>query len=333
MTDSALEYLPSPDEEVFELAAPEGRQDQIHEDSIRLERRGISQPTQSEFWMRQTSYKFAVAAKLREAGRADLAADLENCHSHYTVRQCNGCGKVEKFANRCERHYCPECQPRLSHDRQEATRWWTFQVQQPKHVVLTVKNVPDLSSGHFDELKKWFTNLRRRKFARHWRGGLWRVEVTNEGRGWHLHIHALIDADFIAQDQLSIQWEHVTGGMGRIVRVKDARRQDYLLEVTKYTVKGVQLAAWSAEKILAFVLASDGHRLFGTFGSLFAQSAAFKEFWLTYSTKHLSCPCGSCEFRFFDENEFEWHQATLRGPPEPPAPEAQLLFFVTAPAP
>ena len=177
----------------------------------------------------------------------DLAAKLEHCHTEYTFAVCGDCGRVAKFPNRCDCHYCPECQPRLSHDRKEAVEWWTTLVTEPKHVVLTVRNTPDLQPGHIDELRDYFSALRRTAFATKvtywwiqnppattdstceppppviqqikryqdrtatgyclksspWRGGFYSFECTNERRGWHLHIHALIDSDFISKQILA----------------------------------------------------------------------------------------------------------------------------------
>jgi hypothetical protein len=149
-------------------------------------------------------------------------------------------------------------------------RWWTEQIQQPKHVVLTIRNVPDLTGDHVDELRKWWNQLRRRKFAKGWRGGFYTIQTTNKGKGWHPHIHALIDARFIDESELSKQWLAVTRGAGYNVRVRDARQEDYLREVTRYAVHGAQLAAWTPDQIATFVRAFTGKRTFGVFGSLYA---------------------------------------------------------------
>lgn len=315
--------------EGFDLATPANRTDRTP-DSLKLERRGVTAPKQqAEFWSRQTGYKNAVVAKLRSRSRPDLYASLEGCHQFYTIRQCGKCGTVEKFANRCERHYCPECQPRLAWDRERATAWWANTVHGPKHVVLTVKNVSDLTSGHFAELKRWFAALRRRKFAKGWRGGLWRIEVTKEGRGWHLHIHALVDAFFIDQFRLSEEWSKISRGAARIVKVKSCRQSDYLSEVIKYTVKGSALAAWSPEEIETFIDATQHQRLFGVFGSLFNKRQQFKAYWQHYHDLAKVCRCGCGTFFFLTELEYDWKEATqgeslLSRPPPPTLQQLSL---------
>jgi len=298
---------PSPETPSDELQLDESTENPPRFDAepLKLERRGTTQQLhQSLLWAKCTIHKNTVAAKLRAFGRLEEAANLENCHTHYTVAVCNGCQKVQKFPNRCDLFYCAECQPRLSQDRKKAVEWWTTEIKQPKHVVLTVKNVADLNSGHVQQLRKWFTNLRRSKFARNWIGGFYSIEVTNEGNGWHLHLHILVDARWIDSIELSSQWAKQTNGFGRIVKVQDARKKDYLAEVTKYCVKGVQLAAWDARTISTFIDAFKGLRTFGVFGSLYGARTKFYEFWKSVSGQKPACSCGCCDARYFSEAEF-----------------------------
>jgi hypothetical protein len=274
-------------------------------DPLQLETRGVTQQIhQTLLWAKCTIHKNSVAAKLRQVGRAEDAQVLENCHTQYTYAQCKGCSRVNRFPNRCDRFYCPECQPRLAADRKKAVEWWATEVRQPKHVVLTVQNVNDLNKGHVKQLRRWWTNLRRSKLAANWHGGFYSIEVTNEGKGWHLHIHALIDARWIDSFRLSEHWAKVTSGMGRIVKVKDARGKDYLAEVTKYCVKGPQLAAWTPETITTFIDAFQGVRTFGVFGSLYGARTKFAEWWHQVRNVKPICQCGCSEAWYFSESEW-----------------------------
>lgn len=283
---------------------------------VSLEDRGVTQqPTDSPseanrewyqqlIWSKATIAKNSIAAKLRSINRLDEADTLEKCHTVYTVCQCRGCGRVNKFPNRCDNKHCPECQPRLANDREKAVSFWVDRVGQPKLVTLTVRNTADLTRGHVDEFMKWFGNLRRRKFASNWLGGFWSIEVTKEANNWHLHLHALVNARWIDQAELSKTWREVTNGLGYIVDVRDARRDDYRRKVKKYAVKGSQLAAWTPTEIGTFIDAFDGKRCFGVFGSLFKQRAEFAEFWKSVRKSKPVCECGCCEVWYFTESEF-----------------------------
>lgn len=294
------------------------KQPRCEAEPVQLETRGTTQQLhQSLLWSKATIHKNTTAAKLREAGRLDDALTLENCHTKYTFAICKGCSTVSKFPNRCDNFFCAECQPRCTADRQKAVEWWTREVTQPKHVVLTVQNVLWLSAGHVREFRKWFTKLRRSKFARNWVGGFYTIEVTNEGRGWHLHLHALVDAKWIDSFGLSAAWSKATNGLGRIVKVKDARGRDYLNEVTKYLVKGPQLAAWSKEEIATFVDAFRGVRTFGVFGDLYGKRTEFSEWWKLQRKTKPQCTCGCSDMHYLTEMEFL--EMDLRAGPEPKA--------------
>jgi hypothetical protein len=310
------------------------------EDSILLERRGLTPQTtpkphlkpfrtfQVYFWQQQTVHKNSIAAKLREAGMSAEAAKLENCHSTWTVAICGDCGAVRKFPNRCDLFFCPECQSTIGHHRKKQVEWWTRLVVQPKHLVLTVKNVRNLTAGHVAEFRSWFTKLRRRKFCRNWKGGFYSIECTNEGSGWHLHLHALVEAKWIDQAQLSKEWSSATKGFGRIVKVKDVREGSYLAELTKYVAKGSDLAKWSTPDISTFVRAFANARTFGVFGSLYGARTKFAEFVASIREHRPKCDCGSCNVRYLSEADFLLLE--LRPPvqasPAPP-PDLQLRFL------
>src|SRR4051794_39464160 len=80
---------------------------------VKLEIRGVTPHLQSLLWSKHTVHKNTIAAKIRECGASELALSLENCHSTYTIQVCSACNVVMKFPNRCDRLWCPECQPRL----------------------------------------------------------------------------------------------------------------------------------------------------------------------------------------------------------------------------
>lgn len=197
---------------------------------------------------------------------------------------------------------------RLSRERKTAVEWWTQSIKQPKHVVLTVRNADVLTKQYVQTIKSAFSRLRRTKFARNWTGGFYSVEVTNESRGWHVHIHALVDAKWIDARELSQQWAKAVGQEFAIVKVKDARGADYLAEVTKYAVKGNDLSRWSSPDIVAFIDAFDGVRTFGVFGTLYGKRTEFREFLDQLQRLRIRCDCGCERWRIMSDQEFEWNE-------------------------
>ena len=312
------------------------------EESLKLEGRGTTSQKprkhparkgklpQLEFWKTQSAHKHIVADKLRQAGLEDTASKLDNCHTYYTVCQCCQCRKVRKFPNRCDLFCCPECQASLAADRRKQVEWWVNEVRQPKHVCLTLKNTATLTRKDVVRIRTDFARLRRRKFCKNWNGGFYSIEVTNEGKGWHLHLHALVDSVWIDQLELAEQWQSVTKGRGRIVWAKRARSGSFVVETAKYIVKGNMLAAWSPDKLKQFVQAFQNLRIFGVFGSLYGKRTEFAEWIAELKSVRPRCSCGSCEVKYYSEMEWLIHEEVGTGPaparPPPPPPEHQLSW-------
>lgn len=297
---------------------------------IQLETTGItSQKIQAELFQTRLLHKSSVEAKLRTVGCLDIADTLRECHSRQSWAECQGCRKAKTFWNRCENFYCPACQPHLANDRAESIQWWTRQITQPKHVVLTVRNTRELTFAYVRWFKKCLTRLRRSVFADNWLGGTWALEVTNESAGWHLHAHLLIDAKYINQGELAVRWAKLVGQDFAIVKVKDARGQDYLKEVCKYAVKGSQLAKWTGADIATFIHALQGQRTFGVFGSLYGKRTQWKEYIDSISEERGTCECGVKHWRVYDAEAWEAHlidrQSSQDKPMPPPRRDLRTL--------
>jgi hypothetical protein len=283
--------------------------------SVQLETRGTSSHAlQGSLWRSGEVFAASVAAKLREFGRFDLCEPLEHCHTESVNLRCSGCKRVNTVWNRCDLFYCPRCQPRLARERAEGVEWWAKQIGQPKHVVLTLTNTPTLTKEMVRYAVKSFARLRRMKVFSQVSGGFYRLEVTNEGRGWHLHIHVLCDVRFLDSGLLAIKWNEANRGFGHIVKVKDCRCREYLNEVTKYAVKGSDLAKWSAADISTFVDAFKGVRSFGVFGVLYGKRTEWKEWLSTLAEKRATCVCGCSDYKVCSDKELEWLELHVNSP-------------------
>ncbi len=334
-----------PDSQVLETLSsvvpvpPEGSSD-LDEDPIaehrfdrkplQLERRGVTpqneerfvKPRQGFLFAKELIWKESIVAKLDEGHRNELANKIRSCHTEKSVRMCNGCRRASFFWNRCDVKWCPICAEKLAHERRESVTWWTKQIEQPKHMVLTRRNTETLSKEDVRSFKDSFTKLRRRKFASNWKGGFYALEVTNESRGWHLHLHALVDARWIDSGELARTWAEIIGQDFAIVKVKDAREGSYLSEVTKYAVKGNDLAGWSTPDIVTLIEALEGVKCFGVFGSLYGKRTEWREFLDELQAGRVRCECGCSSWRIMSEAEFTWETEVtipnmLARPPTP----------------
>lgn len=299
--------------------------------------------------------------KLRSLEREDLAGPLDECHRDASYKRCRNCRNVSVFYNRCERVGCPICASRLARDRRESVAFYAREVQQPKHVVLTVYSVEKLTKAYVRQLKADWRKLRNRKFAKSgdywqtgcdartrrplfrrttkWRGGFWSLDVTwtkphdagevrhKDGRTWiteeatpggfHIHFHALIDADYIDRDRLEDEWCAVRKQSIAVCRVYDVGGKDYTAEVCKYVSDGVSLGNWPADVLVQFYDAFNRERTFDCFGVLYKLRKARREALEALLTKWDTCECGCQDFDYLDE--FQWEAegcVAARPPPE-----------------
>lgn len=288
----------------FDLAPSVQRADEDSGVVVQLETRGATpQFAQVNFWRSQTIHKESILCKLRSINRQDLCQSVEKCHTQESILYCTGCRKKKTVFNRCEVKWCPECQARLSRERRETVEWWTKEIHQPKHVVLTCRNTERFTRDQVRAFKASFVRLRRTKFASNWEGGFYSLEVTNEGKGWHLHLHALVNARFIDSKILAQTWAKIVGQDFAIVCVKDARSKSYLNEVTKYAVKGSQLASWTGSDIAEFIDALDGIKTFGVFGELYSKRQLFREWIDQLQSGTQECECGCAHLIFLSPDE------------------------------
>jgi len=308
---AAVEELLSPPE-----ASPDSQSPSTAAPSIaQLERPGIT--SQSSLWANGVPAKDTIVSKLESIGREDLAAPLRECATRWTVHECTQCGKHYCHSNHCDRRYCPVCQPRLARKRRAELEWWCARLPHAKHVVLTVRNSETISAERIRWLKACFGRLRRRKLAKAWQGGVYSIEVTNEGRGWHIHLHALLEAPWIDPHDLAREWAQIVGQDFAIVAVRGGSGKKYVSEVLKYAAKGSEVASWSPEDIAAFADAIQSVRLFGVFGSAYGKREEWKQAMEELSEREqgLVCVCGSTDFRTWENLDYLAAMRLYHAPP------------------
>ena len=258
--------------------------------------RPLNLPLNSEeIWAEQIHRK---TLGLVDVGISD---SLAKCGKDEWFRTCFDCGQVKTFFYRCSLKFCPRCNWLISRRRAEIIKHWVLEVTQPKHIVLTMRNKKLISRDSIRCFQKAFSKLRRQDIWGKVKGGCVSIEVTNEGRGWHIHGHILADVRWMPAGLLARKWGELVGQDFAIVKVQDVREQSYLNEVTKYVVKASQMAKWPGEEIAAFIGAIRGVRMFAPFGSLYALQRKIKAELEALRPDAAPCDCGCGQFRFEDE--------------------------------
>lgn len=231
-------------------------------------------------------------ARRRALDMADfIAHNTEGVKEHSRLSRCGNYLVFRHYYTRdivrlhaaefCKQHLlCPLCAIRRGAKLMKAylERWEYIRAGEtalkPFLVTFTVKNGPDLDErmGHLrrslQKLHKRRTGTRQRSECRKAEAGVWSYEVTNRGKGWHPHAHAIwLCATPPDQAALRAEWEGITGDSFMVdVRPIAGDPVEGFCEVFKYALKFSELSPlhnWEAYKVL------HGCRLIAAFGGFY----------------------------------------------------------------
>lgn len=231
------------------------------------------------------------------------AAGLHLCRVALAFRELT-CGVSLVRPSSCRVRGCPDCErsraARVVGHYQRAAEAMTW----PALVTVTIRNVPDDLEGirgGIDLLTAGWVKLGRRAIfrggrCRDWRGrhasaiakhgwrghrpvagGLRSIEVTdgNQPGRLHVHLHALVDCQWLDQRELADAWREVTDGAGFIVDIRRIRERGAglrgaLAEVLKYVAKPSErlIDPEHPDRLAALLLAMKDRRLISGFGSM-----------------------------------------------------------------
>lgn len=164
--------------------------------------------TEDEFRIRQASEirvdrdkaRRRLIDRLDEEGETKHAARLERC-GEFIGMTCTSCGTSKAAYRRCDQKHCPACAPLLAHKKVTRLDPVCREFLHPLFVTFTTKNfrAAEKKGTGIRQLRQAFTKLRRQRW---WRdcvlGGVCTFELTNKGKGWHPHGHALIDCAWLS---------------------------------------------------------------------------------------------------------------------------------------
>ncbi len=219
----------------------------------------------------------------RSVARARLLSRLEDEDADtHSVRlskcgealrlKCTCCGLVRVAHRRCDLKWCPSCAPRLAFDRTQKYAPIVNTFAHPLFVTFTTRNF-DARSKKTTGMREVIRAFKRLRCQRWWRravaGGVAAFEMTRRNKGWHPHVHGLLDARWFAATvtappigstaeqykercrvacvELAEQWTLALGGRPGSAKVRRVRLRpgqsisDCLKEVMKYSVTAESL--------------------------------------------------------------------------------------------
>jgi len=216
------------------------------------------------------AFKRALAQSLAACGRAAEAEAVGHCGDQFKTGKCEDCGAFPAFPTSCKHRLCPDCAARrgalLVSEHESLLKGLRY----PKMLTLTFLSVAHLTRGFVRWARNCFTRLRHRKiFSGCW-GGIYSFEATyTEGKGWHLHIHAVIGSKFIPQEELSAEWQKITGAWDVDIRaVRGDDKWSAIQEVVKYPAKAATFMNNPA-LVDEFLKATEGVSLAYGFGAMY----------------------------------------------------------------
>jgi len=242
---------------------------------------------------KQTAHhrNLALAIKCDEAGLETYAEPLRMCTVTSGLFICSGCGNYSYHPNHCKSRLCAYCAPAKAKKRAKLVRYMLSHMVHPKFLTLTMARCDALKDG-LSRIRKAFTRWRNWKQIKPMiTGGYYQLEVVAKDDGWHVHLHALIDGQFLPKNIIWTTWAKALGVKQVNVDISAASRGEVAHEVAKYAAKAVQVKDWTPDQLAEFVAAMKNCRLSGTFGEWF--NAKVDELLHEDPPDPLKCPhCG-----------------------------------------
>lgn len=170
---------------------------------------------------------------------------------------------------RCRDRLCPLCSRLRGQAVRRRVKALATKANALRFVTFTLPRDEASLGGRIDKLLHAFSALRRRAFWKdRCKGGLFVIETTRgrKGEHWHVHLHVLVDGEYMAQSALKAEWSEVVGSEA-IVDIRAAySREKAVNYVCKYVSKGSDVDAWDDVVICEYAEGVHRRRLMGTFG-------------------------------------------------------------------
>lgn len=193
-----------------------------------------------------------------------------NCGAALWV-QVNAQGdEYRTVCNTCHDRFCDPC-GRTRARRINFNLKTILKNKRPLFLTLTLRHSTTPLADQIDRLLRSFTRLRHRAW---WKANVYggaafmELKVSAFDDLWHVHLHLLVDSEYLPQRKLSDEWHAVTGDSS----IVDVREPKSLAVVANYVVKYVTKPADSSvfaapDRLQEMMTALRGRRLCLTFGT------------------------------------------------------------------
>lgn len=200
-----------------------------------------------------------------------MAAKLTDCCVHGVACVHSETEEAGYVPIKCRSRLCETCAKERAFEYQSIITDCVKVMDQPRFLTLTLRGTSATLATQLRRLKDAWSRLRRSKYwARRATGGVYTIEVTwsTEHQAWHPHIHAVVDAKWLDQQELRDAWYRLTTD-SYIVHIEQVHsRADLARRLCHYLAKTGQPLKIPNARIPEFAASVASLRMLQTFGSL-----------------------------------------------------------------
>ncbi len=209
--------------------------------------------------------KRAIAERFKLEGYDDLHNKLSDCSEVSRAVVCIRCQSAFYIEDHCRQRTCPLCSYKESRKRGNFIERICQKMKHPKFITLTMPRWSKVPQDGIVYLRDRWNELRGHKLFAACRGGVYQIELKPKQNGWHIHLHAIVDAPFIPYQQLFTAWKTILRLPYVGVYIEAANTPQQRHYVAKYTAKSADFDG-DLSTVVNWYLATKGQRLYSTFG-------------------------------------------------------------------
>lgn len=193
-----------------------------------------------------------------------------NCGSAAYLYYSPSAGKATVKANFCRDRFCVPCATARARRVREAI---LAQVagRRVRFATFTLRHSRSALRDQIKRIYNAFNAFRRRRdIASRITGGVAILEIKLSDRDglWHVHLHCLLEGDYIDQRQLSAHWLAVTGDSSIVHICHVGSTSDRVAYATKYAAKGLDASVFrDTDRAVEAIEALRSVHLFRFFGT------------------------------------------------------------------
>lgn len=227
----------------------------------------VANKHEAEKFITKKKINAQLAKRLRHVGLQNEAKKLDACQSEEVLYFCESCGEHQYRLQSCRYRHCAFCSVSRGIELRKRVRAIVDEVDRPKLLTLTMPPTTDLGAG-VSHIKKAFSNWRRLHSIKSLvHGGCYTIEVVPKAAGWHVHIHAVIQSEYLPVKLLWETWRQVLGLPHANADIRELKGEKGILEAIKYITKGSALIKMTNPQLEMYIRHLTNKRMFGTFGT------------------------------------------------------------------